>query len=141
MYSLEIDNKKVCNTTNLKQIFKYLYKNFTKEVIDKVYQEYYGGILIEFYYVPNGDSLSCISIIEKLPKTNIIKLLKEKRKIIKIDDNFSLIPKRKKNVKCPHIDPAFYGKEGYIRKGYDNFLWMNKKVKNKWIWEDYISPL
>ena len=79
--------------------------------------------------------------IEKLPKTNIVKLLKEKRKFIKIDDDFSLIPRRKKKIKCPHIDPAFYGKEGYIRKGYDNFLWINKKIKSKWIWEDYISPL
>lgn len=140
MYCLEVDNEKIFNTTNLKQVFKYLYKNFGKDTINKVYQEFYGGILIEFYYVPNGDILSCISIVENLPKINVLKLLKEKKKNINIDENFSLVTKRSKKISYPHIDPAFYGSEGYIRKGYDNFLWVNQKVKGKWIWEEYNLP-
>ena len=118
-----------------------MYKKFGEDIIKKAYHEFYGEVLIEFYFVLNKDKLSCIRIKNILPKINVPSLLKENRKNIKIKNNFSLVIKKNKNIDHPSVDPSIYKDEGYVRKGYDNYLWMNKKINNKWVWEDYNSPL
>lgn len=141
MYTLEVDDEKVLKTSNLDQIFKYIGKNFGKDAIKKVYHEFYGEVLIEFYYVLNKDKLSCLRVKKLLPKINILNLLRESKKNIKIKENFSLVVKKTKKICYPCTDPSIYGDEGYVRKGCDNYLWVNKLVNKKWIWEDYNSPL
>lgn len=142
MYKIEIDNIEKFKSDDFGDILKYLDKMFGQNLLNKCYHEFYGnGSLIEWYYIPYNNKLINISIIN-IEKVNVVDLLKKNNKSIRLNKYISLEPGKKyHNRKCPQIDPDFYNSEGYIRRGYDGYLWITKKKNNKYIWTDYISPL
>ena len=142
MYNIEIDDIQTFKSDNFGDILKYLNKIFENNILNKCYHEFYGnGSLIEWYYIPYKNKLVNVSIINN-DKVNVINLLKQGHKGMRLTKNFSLEPEKKYyNRKCPQTDPDLYDGDGYIRRGYDGYLWMTKRKNNKYIWTDYISPL